>query len=235
MHKCNPNAKMWTVRATNLYAAISLRLRLRFWTFLVVFVSLFFFFTGNVSYMWITPRKHVWCDFDVWVQNLEIIHGFSNKNLLFSCISITLIHFLIKERRKSDNLSKIIFLDVGTNFRHAIPSSELQCLPRGDPKKSVRKHKDPMTGNSLINFLTEWDGIVHAGNTTSQTREPWTSITRAQHLSFLSLSSDKKKKSEGCDHSIVQSVKFVLFGSRVFSIRWQGLRVINIKWILVLK
>ena len=94
---------MWTVRATNLYAAISLRLR--FWTFLVVFVSLFFFFTGNVSYMWITPRKHVWCDFDVWVQNLEIIHGFSNKNLLFSCISITLIHFLIKERRKSDNLS----------------------------------------------------------------------------------------------------------------------------------
>ena len=96
-------------------------------------------------------------------------------------------------------------------------------------QKSVRKHKDPMTGNSLINFLTEWDGIVHAGNTTSQTSEPWTSITRAQRLSFLSLSSDKKKKSEGCDHSIVQSVKFVLFGSRVFSIRWQGLRVIKYK------
>ena len=38
----------------------------------VVFVCLFFFLTGNVLYMWYTPRKHVWCNFDGWVQNLEI-------------------------------------------------------------------------------------------------------------------------------------------------------------------
>ena len=51
---------------------------------------------------------------------------------------------------------------------------------------------------------------------------------RSIYLSFHCLQI-KKKKSEGCDHSIVQSVKFVLFGSRVFSIRWQGLRVIKYK------
>ena len=33
---------------------------------------LLFFLTGNVLYMWYTPRKHVWCNFDGWVQNLEI-------------------------------------------------------------------------------------------------------------------------------------------------------------------
>ena len=38
-----------------------------------------------------------------------------------------------------------------------------------------------------------------------------------------------KKKSEGCNHSTVQSVTFVLFGSRVFSIRWQGLRIMKYK------
>ena len=42
--------------------------------------------------------------------------------------------FLIKERRKSENLAKIVFLDVGTTVHHTFPSSELQCLPRGDPK-----------------------------------------------------------------------------------------------------
>ena len=42
--------------------------------------------------------------------------------------------FLIKERRKSENLAKIVFFDVGTTVHHTFPSSELQCLPRGDPK-----------------------------------------------------------------------------------------------------
>ena len=68
--------------------------------------------------------------------------------------------------------------------------------------------------------------MVLAGYTTSQTRKSRKSITEAQYLSFLSLSLNekiKKKKSEGCNHSVVQSVTFVLFSSRVFSIRWQGL------------
>ena len=38
----------------------------------VNFVCLFSFFTGNVLYMWYNPRKHVWCHFDGWVQNLKI-------------------------------------------------------------------------------------------------------------------------------------------------------------------
>ena len=32
-----------------------------------------------------------------------------------------------------------------------------------------------------------------------------------------------EKKSEACNHSMVQSVTFVSFDSRVFSIRWQSL------------
>ena len=69
---------------------------------------------------------------------------------------------------------------------------------------------------------------MDVGYTTSQTRKPWTSTTRAQHFSFLSLSFDEKK-SEGCNHSVVQSVTFVLFGIRVFSIRRQGLRIMKYK------
>ena len=59
----------------------------------VIFVCLFFFFTGNVLYMWYNPRVsaafapyrvrpfefaptlyrvYVWCHFDGWVQNLKI-------------------------------------------------------------------------------------------------------------------------------------------------------------------
>ena len=49
-----------------------------------------------------------------------------------------------------------------------------------------------------------------------------------QDLSFLSLSLNEQK-SEACNHSIVQSVTFVLFGSRAFSIGWQGLRIIKYK------
>ena len=32
----------------------------------------FFSFKGNVLYIWYTPRKHVWCNSDEWVYNLEI-------------------------------------------------------------------------------------------------------------------------------------------------------------------
>ena len=66
---------MWSVGATNPYAAISLRLawaKWHFWTFTLFLFACFFFLTGNVLYMWYTPRKHVWCNFDGWVQNLEI-------------------------------------------------------------------------------------------------------------------------------------------------------------------
>ena len=36
------------------------------------FVCWFFFFTGNVLHMWYTPWKYVRCNFDEWLQNLEI-------------------------------------------------------------------------------------------------------------------------------------------------------------------
>ena len=39
----------------------------------------------------------------------------------------------------------------------------------------------------------------------------------------------KKKKSEGCNHSIEYSVTFVLFGSRLLSIRWKSLRIMKYK------
>ena len=44
-------------------------------------------------------------------------------------------------------------------------------------------------------------------------------ITKAQNLSFFSLSLNEKK----VNHSTIQSIAFVLFNSRVFSIRWQDL------------
>ena len=53
---------------------------------------------------------------------------------------------------------------------------------------------------------------------TSQTRKLWKSITAPQHLFFLSLSSNEKKS---------ESIYFVLFGSRGFSVRWQGLRIMK--------
>ena len=67
-----------------------------------------------------------------------------------------------------------------------------------------------------------------AGYTTYKTRKSYKSITQVQALSFLSLSLNEKK-SEACNHSIMHSVTFVLFGSRVCSIRWQGLRIIKYK------
>ena len=48
-------------------------------------------------------------------------------------------------------------------------------------------------------------------------------ITEAQHLSFLSLSLNEKKVKVVITPQYVQSIAFVLFSSRVFSIRWQGL------------
>ena len=47
--------------------------------------------------------------------------------------------------KKRLSLSKMVFLDVRTTFRHIFPFSELKCLPRGDPR-----NLDPTIGNSFI-------------------------------------------------------------------------------------
>lgn len=39
------------------------------------------------------------------------------------------------------NLSKIVFLDDETTFRHIFPSSNLPCLPQGDLRKFLRKRR----------------------------------------------------------------------------------------------
>ena len=88
-------------------------------------------------------------------------------------------------------------------------------------QKSMRKHKDPITGNLFIKYLTERGGIVLAESRGHQLHG------RSICLSCPCLS--MKTKSEGCNHSIVQSVTFALFDSRVFSIRWQGLRIMKYK------
>ena len=51
--------------------------------------------------------------------------------------------------KKRWSLSKIVFLDVETTFRHIFPSNNLHRWPRGDPRNFFRKHKDPISGNSL--------------------------------------------------------------------------------------
>ena len=55
-----------------------------------------------------------------------------NLRLLVSALSKSISDKRATKKRKS--LAKIVFLDVGTNVRHTFPSSELQCLPRGDPR-----------------------------------------------------------------------------------------------------
>ena len=89
-------------------------------------------------------------------------------------------------------------------------------------QKSMRKHKDPITGNSFISISQS--GAAQCLQVT-QPPKPESHGHQLQErsicLSFPCLS--MKTKSEGCNHSIVESVTFVLFGSRVFSIRWQGL------------
>ena len=60
---------------------------------------------------------------------------------------------MIKPRWKSVDFSpKSFFLDIETTFRQIFLSNNLQCLPRGNPKKALRKHKDPITNNSFIEF-----------------------------------------------------------------------------------
>ena len=60
--------------------------------------------------------------------------------------------FLIKERRKSNNLFlRSFFWTLEQPFAILFLSSELKCLPRAwRSQKSVRKHKDPTIGNSFI-------------------------------------------------------------------------------------
>ena len=78
-----------------------------------------------------------------------ILHGFSNKNLRLPSIRFSQIHFWsISDKRvqkKWKSLAKIIFLDVGTTVCHTFPSSELHCLPHGDPKN--------LCVNTRIRFL----------------------------------------------------------------------------------
>ena len=86
---------MWSVGATNPYAAISLQLAWAKWHFWIFTSFLFacFFSLQEMFYMWYNPRVsaafapyrvrpfefaptlyrvHVWCHFDGWVQNLKI-------------------------------------------------------------------------------------------------------------------------------------------------------------------
>ena len=130
--------------------------------------------------------------------------------------------------KKRSSLSKIFFSDVRKTFRHTIPSSELQCLPRGDPRN--------LCANTRIRLLaTHSLSISQSGAAqclqVTQPSKPESHGHQLQErsicLSFPCLS--MKTKSEGCNHSIVESVTFVLFDSRVFSIRWQGLRIMKYK------
>ena len=58
---------------------------------------------------------------------------------------------MIKIQRKSIDLYPKCFLsDVETTFGHTFPYNNLQCLPPWRSKKSLRKRKDPITGNSFI-------------------------------------------------------------------------------------
>ena len=63
---------------------------------------------------------------------------------------------------KSDDLSpkSFLFFAVKTTFRRTFLSSELQCLPWGDPRKSLRKDKDPITGNSFSRNKVYWTWLL---------------------------------------------------------------------------
>ena len=108
---------------------------------------------------------------------------------------------MLSNRLDSTRIEQLVTVDVDLSYRKTIcktlPKFSASGRERGLQILSNRldsNDSSQLTGNSLINYLTERDGIVLAGYTTSQTREPWTSITRVQHLSFLSLSSDEKKE-----------------------------------------
>ena len=89
------------------------------------------------------------------------LHGFSNKNLRLPLYQHYPNQFLTKERRKS--LAKIVYLDLGTTSRHTFPSSELQCLPRGDPKNlCVNTRIRLLATHSLNGVLAIW-AHKHAG------------------------------------------------------------------------
>ena len=51
--------------------------------------------------------------------------------------------------KKRKSLTKIVFSDVGTTFRHTFPCGELQCLSRGDPRD--------LCINTKIRLLTTHD------------------------------------------------------------------------------
>ena len=48
------------------------------------------------------------------------------------------------------SFTKITPFDEETTFRHTFLSSDLQCLPPGDPRILCAKHRSPITGKSSI-------------------------------------------------------------------------------------
>ena len=50
------------------------------------------------------------------------------------------------------SFTKITPFDEETTFRHTFLSSDLQCLPPGDPRILCAKHRSPITGKSSIVF-----------------------------------------------------------------------------------
>ena len=64
---------------------------------------------------------------------LSHISGFFKQKLTFF-ISNTVQILLLKNDGEKELISpQNRFLDVDTTFRHTFPSSDLQCLPPGDP------------------------------------------------------------------------------------------------------
>ena len=111
-------------------------------------------------------------------------------------------------------------MDIGTTFRHTIPSNELQCLSANTRIRLLATHSLSISQSGAAQCLQ-----------VTQPPKPESHGHQLQErsicLSFPCLS--MKTKSEGCNHSIVESVTFVLFGSRLFSIRRQGLRIMKYK------
>ena len=78
-----------------------------------------------------------------WNGLVELFFG--DLKLCFQNVkTITWLHDK-RAPKKWKSLAKIIFLDVGTTVRHTFPSSELHCLPHGDPKN--------LCVNTRIRFL----------------------------------------------------------------------------------
>ena len=133
--------------------------------------------------------------------------------------------FLMKERRKSDNLSLKSFIWMSEK-PFAIHFLQVSCnvCPVAIPEICAQTQGSDYW--QLIHSVSHRAGRHSAcrlHNLPNQKTHGHQLHGRSICLSFLCLSMKKERK--GCNHYIVQSVTFVLFGCRVFSIRWQGLRI----------